>query len=297
MWWRRRALLYAFSTEAGYLGLLNVPVIRSTDLVNWKWAGPPAAGSTDTGRNAMPNLASWAVFGGNWAPSVMFNSSLSKYVMYYTAKSTAGSIGAGRECVGVATSTAPDGPYVDTNAQPLTCPNGAGNTIDPSPFVDGSHNLWLQYADQTNNAIWSQRLTADGLTLTGNPSQLLTVSPQSWEPPRVEAPTMIETPDTGILLYYSGNDWTTAGYGVGVTRCSTPSGPCTRISNSPILATLDTTYGPGGQTPFQLPDGSWSVAYHAWDGVVGYQSGGLRTLHILPMTFSGTSPNKNPSIG
>ena len=72
---------------------------------------------------------------------------------------------------------------------------------------------------------------------------------------------------------------------------------CTRISLSPVLATRGTTYGPGGQTPFQLADGSWRVAYHAWNDIVGYENGGRRTLHISSMTFSGTSPNENPTIG
>ena len=56
-------------------------------------------------------------------------------------------------------------------------------------------------------------------------------------------------------------------------------------------------HGPGGQTPFQLPDGSWRLAYHAWDDTIGYNDGGKRTLQISPMTFSGTPPNQNPTIG
>jgi len=82
-----------------------------------------------------------------------------------------------------------------------------------------------------------------------------------------------------------------------VARCAAPTGPCTRISNTPVLGSRGTVYGPGGQTPFQLGDSTWRLIYHAWDSVVGYDNGGLRTLHVLPMTFSGTSPNKNPSVG
>ena len=108
---------------------------------------------------------------------------------------------------------------------------------------------------------------------------------------------MIQTTQTGILLFYSGNIFTSPGYGVGAARCATPSSSCPRISLSPVLATRGTTYGSGGQTPFQLPDGSWRLAYHAWDDIVGYDNGGKRTLHISPMTFSGTPPNQNPTIG
>jgi arabinan endo-1,5-alpha-L-arabinosidase len=259
-------------------------------LVNWKWAGPPASGSTAPRKDAMPVRASWTVFGGNWAPSVMFNTTSSEYVMYYTAKSTTSSNGGGRECVGVATSSAPDGPYTDNALQPFLCPNGAGDTIDPSPFVDGTGGLWLQYTDQS--AIRTRQLTATGTEfLNGTTSTLLTAT-QAWEASRVEAPSMIQTPDTGILLFYSGNVFNNAGYAVGVARCTAPGVSCTRIPpGSPILASSN---GPGGQSPFQFGDGSWRLAYHAWVGGVGT---GVRTLHIANMTFSGTSPNQNPSIG
>jgi hypothetical protein len=280
---------YAYSTEAGFLGFINVPVIRSSDLVNWKWAGPPAAGQTAARKDAMPNLASWITFGGNWAPSVMWNTTLGKYVMYYTAKSTA----LNRECVGVATSSAPDGPFTDNHGGPLKCDGGVGDTIDPSPFVDSSNNLLLEWAD--GNGIQTQPLAANGLSLTGGVSQLLTAT-QAWENGRVEAPNMIQTADTGILLFYSGNFFSNAGYGVGAARCTTPTSGCTRIVNTPILSSSGTTYGPGGQSPIQLGDGSWRIAYHAWDGVVGYNNGGLRTLHFKTLAFQGTSPNKTPDI-
>ena len=67
---------YTFSTESGFLGLINVPVVRSSDLVHWTWAGPPntsllgAAGAAP-GKDAMPVLAPWVQWAGNWAPSVV----------------------------------------------------------------------------------------------------------------------------------------------------------------------------------------------------------------------------------
>jgi beta-xylosidase len=285
---------YAFATESGFLGLINVPVIRSSDLVNWYWAGIPQAGSTAPGKDAMRTLAPWVEFGGNWAPSVMFNPTLSKYVMYYTAKSTTTSIGGGRECVGVATSDRPDGSYVDGNQQPLKCDPNVGDTIDPSPFVDSAGTLRLQYADQF--AIRTQALTANGLGLSGSVSTLLSAA-VPWEAGRVEAPSMIQTAGTGILLFYSGNVFTSSGYAVGSSRCATAASSCTRTSPSPVLATRGNLYGPGSQSPFQLPDGSWRLAYHAWVNTVGYDSGGQRTLHILPLRFSGTAPNQNPVVG
>jgi hypothetical protein len=75
-----------------------------------------------------------------------------------------------------------------------------------------------------------------------------------------------------------------------VARCDTPLGPCRRVYSTPSLAQRGSMLGPGGQTPLQLPDGSWRLAFHALDNVVGYEAGGDRTLHFLPLTFLGANP-------
>jgi hypothetical protein len=46
--------------------------------------------------------------------------------------------------------------------------------------------------------------------------------------------------------------------------------------------------GPGGQTPFQDTSGNWHLLFHAWTAPkIGYASGGARSLHILPLDFTG----------
>jgi hypothetical protein len=123
-------------------------------------------------------------------------------------------------------------------------------------------------------------------------STLLTALPSpSWEADRAEAPSMVKAPDGSVLLFYSGNVFDDPSYGVAVARCTSaaPATECTRLAPSPILAS---SQGPGGQTPFQLQNGSWRLAYHAWRDVVGYPNG-RRLLHISSMTISGSS---TPSI-
>src|SRR5213082_2418195 len=58
---------YAYATNRG----LNVPTIRSTDLVHWTSVG-----------DALPHLPSWAGPDHTWAPSVI--AAAGKYVLYYT---------------------------------------------------------------------------------------------------------------------------------------------------------------------------------------------------------------------
>ena len=274
---------YAYSTAAGFLGLTDVPVWRSTDLANWSWVG--------TGGNAMPKLAPWVQFGGNWAPSVVFNSTSQNYVMYYVGKTQNGAPYAGSECVGVATSANPDGPFVDAASAPLLCQPSLGDTIDPDPYVATDGSLYLTYSN--NVGIYGRPLNPDGLTFSGGASQLLGLSDgYSWDNVHIEGPSMMSTPATGILLFYSSGDFSTSTYRVGAARCDGPLGPCHRLYTTAVLSSRGSMFGPGGQTPFQVPDGSWRMAFHAWDTTVGYP-GGKRSLHFLPLTF----PLNKPKVG
>jgi len=293
---------YAYATESGFLGLLNVPVARSTNLTTWNWAGPDLTGPTPgvpdgkPDKDAMATLAPWVAFGGNWAPSVLArpsNPDGKQYVMYYTAKSKNNSVYGGRQCVGIATAATPDGPFVDTSAAPVICNTTAGGTIDASPFVASDGSVYLTYSDDIG--IRAQRLTSSGLSLAGGEQLLMTFgSGYPWELPRIEGPTMLSTPATGIVLLYSAGLFDTTRYSVGAARCVTPLGPCRNIYSTPTLSSRGVTMlGPGGQTPFQLPDGSWRIAFHAWNTTVGYNAGGIRTLRLLPLTF----PGGNPAIG
>lgn len=269
---------FAYSTESGFLGLTNVPVARSTDLVTWNWAAP--LGTSD----AMPHLAPWVSFGAGWAPSVIKIDD--QYVMYYTAKRAS----TGQQCIGIATSGSPGGPFTDSSAGPATCA-GAGDRIDADAFRDPtSGSLYLSYAD--NDGIRSRELSPNGLSFASSgPGALLLAPGAPWERGRVEAPTLVRASSTGpLFLLYSGSDFDRPSYAVGVARCATPLGPCTRASSSPMLASGPGLMAPGGQTPFQASDGSWSLAFHAWSSVIGYPNGGIRTLRIAPLTFTSGLP-------
>ncbi len=284
---------FGYATEGGFLGLVNVPVATSTDLSTWSWPGADVtnAAGTPVARDAMPVLGPWVAFGANWAPSVLFrpaNPPAQRYVMYYTAKSQAAG-SSGNQCVGIATSASPAGPFVDTSTTPALCNVAQDGTIDPSPYVAGDGSVFLSYADDAG--IRSQRLSADGLTLTGGEQLVLHFdNGYSWELPRVEGPSMFSTPQTGIVLLYSAGTFSEPTYSVGAAACDTPLGPCHHLWSTPVLASRGAMLGPGGQTPFQVSDGSWRLAFHAWDGVVGYDAGGTRSLHILPLNLVGNRP-------
>jgi beta-xylosidase len=270
------SLWYAYATGAGFVDL---QMAVSSDLATWSWAGvDPLPGGTN----------GWAdLFANSWAPSVIQRGST--FVMYYTAHSRA----ANAQCIGRATSSSPAGPFSDERSSALICQSGGGS-IDPSPYVAPDGSLWLLFSSNSQpTSIYSVRLTSDGLSTSGGFNKLLTTA-AAWEGPLIEAPTMITSPSGEIQLYYSANPYDTSSYSVGVARCTSPTGPCTRIYTTALLATRSSMAGPGGQTPFQDAAGNWQVAFHSWTSPnVGYPSGGKRTLRFLPMTF----PSNLPKIG
>ena len=103
--------------------------------------------------------------------------------------------------------------------------------------------------------IYAQSLSADGRSLLGQPVKIL--SPiQPWEGTIVEAPDMIEAWGT-YWLFYSGNWFNQPDYGIGVTACQTPFGPCADVNPTPLLGSNLQGEGPGEASLFR--DGSYGV--------------------------------------
>jgi hypothetical protein len=266
---------YAYTTGS-VMG--NIPVLTSTDLQTWSPGG-----------DALPTLPSWSERGSTWSPGVVFLDG--QYVMYYATEVAAG----GDECISLATSADPTGPFTDASSAPFMCQTALGGSIDPQPFVDGDGSVYLYWKSNAGGAtvpavIWAALLSPDGLSLASAPVAVLTQD-QSWES-TVEGPDMVEA-SGAYVLFYSGGDWDSAGYGVGYADCAGPFGPCTKPLGAPILHSDAYRLGPGGESLFEDPEGNWWMAYHAWDGPVSdysYSEGEFRSLWIAPVTFSGGTP-------
>lgn len=147
---------------------------------------------------------------------------------------------------------------------------------------------------KSSDAIWAQRLDPSGLEFfqpeqdddddTDEPpltaTILLTAHTKTWERDIVESPAMFEV-NGRIHLLYSGNRYQSHEYATGWATCSSPAGPCTRASTTPILRHGGTINGPGGASVFVDADGDHRIAFHAWIAPhVSYADGGKRLLHI-----------------
>jgi len=269
---------FAFATN-GKLG--NVQTLKSADLVSWEQVG-----------DALPSLPDWTSPGRVWAPEVAVHAP-DRYVMYYTTRDNA----SGHQCIGVAVSSTPTGPYVDKSPEPLINQTAEGGSIDASPFQDSTGRRWLYWKNDGNAIgvdtwIYVSELSADGLTLTG-PVHRLIKQDLDWEGTLVEAPYMVER-NGKFHLFYSANAFDKATYAVGRAVCESPTGPCIK-SGDPILASSGDAAGPGHNMVLHVGDEDWFV-YHAWDpDQVGTDPRG-RTMWLSELTWSGDVPVVQPPL-
>ncbi len=271
---------YATNSVAG-----NIQIIESKDLVHWSVVG-----------DALPSLPIWAIPDFTWAPGVIQIGG--SFDLYYAAV-VAGSTG-GEECISVATATQPQGPFVDASTAPLECQAALGGSVDPSPFVDANGTMYLQWksvgAGGQPATIWSEELDATGTGFAGGPSATptaLITADQAWEAGVVEAPDLVT--DAGrYFLFYSGNNWDSADYGVGVATCTGPLGPCTDSSSQPILAGGPGMEGPGGASIFADASGTAWIAFDAYlPGAVGFPHS--RDLYLRRIDLTGSLPVVEPA--
>ena len=250
---------YAYATTNG---AENIQGARSTDLVTWERLPEP-----------LPTLPNWAS-GDTWAPEVV--ETPSGFVMFYSARvyDAPRSSGDNALCVTHAVSDTPEGPFVDDSAEPLVCPVELGGAIDAFPFRDEDGTLYLIWKNDGNccgqrTEFWAQTLSEDGLTLTGEPTNLGVRDDASWEGRVIEAPSILLHEGT-YYLFFSANSYAGADYAVGYATADNVLGPYTDGPENPILATpgepaSDNALGPGGQSVVADPDGDLWMLYHSWN--------------------------------
>jgi beta-xylosidase len=284
------------------------PIVRSNDLVHWSRAG--------TAMNRRPD---WVPQDGQWnpwAPSVIEHqgacpgtSSGSCWLMYYTGLNRRFNLPDGNNCIGVAVSTSPAGPFTDTgildtvpastdsSGRPIGCGDDAGHSnIDAAPFVDPVTGDAYLYLSTGRNASHVFQRTVSVIPLTGDmlhaagPRQPLFTMTQPWELDVVEAPWMVWHGGTYYLLY-SGGRFSDASYAMGYAIASSPTGPFTKSLTNPILAGKEDVVGPGGGSAVIGPHGGDWLIYHG-----RAVAGGARTLRVDPLVWDDTHDPATVSV-
>ena len=287
----------AYSTNDGP----NVPMATSTDLAHWTFV----TDANGRKRDALPRVGSWAKTGFTWAPEVLQVGN--RFLLYYTASDSAKNA----QCIGVAVASDPLGPFVDSNPQPMVCQTELGGSIDADAFRDADGKLYLYFKNDGNRvhartSLWGQPLAPDGLSVTGQPVELVK-DDQGWEERVVEAPTMVRSP-SGYELFFSGGffGWNIgegglSPYAMGYASCSGPLGPCAPARENPILHSFydrqsGCLSGPGHQSIFTVGQRSF-VSFHAWEASSGCRKvDDRRYLYVAPLFWKDGKPQIGPSL-
>ncbi len=210
---------YAYATNTHVDGkLVHIQVARSADLQHWDWLG-----------DALPVAPRWADK-DFWAPHVLFDKGLGKYVMFYSGESVDTSLG---KCIGVAFADRPEGPFTDMG-QPLLSGPGFEN-IDPMVFLDEQTGKKWFYWGSGFQPIQVRELAGDYKTFAAGskPAALLFPNTEK-EYTRLLEGAWLDHWNGYYYLYYSGDNCcgNEAHYAVMVARSEKPDGPFQRLAES-----------------------------------------------------------------
>jgi arabinan endo-1,5-alpha-L-arabinosidase len=270
---------YAYVTQT-YVGaqFVNVPILRSTDLVEWSLVGDAFPAENPEWARRSP--------GDMWAPHIVAWDD-GTYRLYFSA----GQRLVDEMAIGVARADGLQGPFTDSGGPIVT---GEGFTaIDPFVVTapDGIHYL-LWGSD--GSPIMAQQLSDDGLEVVGEPVELLTPSSADYEG-LIEGAWITEHEDS-YYLFYSGDACCgpRAHYAVMVARAAHPLGPYARNPANPILAANDAFDAPGHNATIRGPDGQDWMIYHA---MVREEGSTFRFLFVDRIDWVAGWPVSNDGAG
>lgn len=257
---------YIYGTGGGF------PVTTSA-----KWNGPYSATRSTLGKGPSQPGTCGNFGSAHWAPQVFRYQKL--YVMYYTACHHETS-GADRNCVDVATSSSPLGPFNTVNG-PFCAPAAAGKgaeAIDPSPYQRNGHR-YLLFKSSLGNAsawkIWAVPMNASGTKRAGKAKVIEAPSA------RMEAPFAVNHGKYVWLFVARGGFSSACDYSTDVFRASTIHGPWTRVGA--LLTSKNTGLcGPGGAS-LTSANGQTYIAYHAWTSTAHTQ----RVAYVAKIAWTG----------
>ena len=236
---------YVFTTQSVHAGrLIHVPVLRSVDMVHWRFVG-----------DALPTLPAWAdAEGDTWAPHVQPIDGT--YVLYFSSRDLA----SGAMQIGAATSDTPSGPFTPLEA-PLV--DAAFERIDPQVMEsrDGLFLYWSQL-----NTVRVARLSPNGTRVIGPTDTILSpIGREGTGYDSVVEGAWATEHDRWVYLFYSGDVCCgpDAHYAVMVARARSPRGPFERFDGNPVVELNDAFTAPGHGSVYTASDGRRWLLYHA----------------------------------
>jgi hypothetical protein len=148
---------------------------------------------------------------------------------------------------------------------------------------DGVRQAIRGVLDAMRTPVWAQRLAPDGLSLEGERTLVLE-NDQPWEAHLIEG-IWVARHGGRNYLFYAGNDFSTARYGIGVAVADAPLGPYRKLPE-PLLRSTAEWWGPGHPSVAEGPDGEpWLFLHAFFPGRTGYNE--FRALLAVPLVLDG----------
>jgi beta-xylosidase len=269
---RSKGNYYLFATGSASDGH-NLPIYRSSDLINWQFVrGAVARGLKDSWNRR-----------NFWAPEVIEING--QFCLYYTASTDNTPNNTGNR-VGLAVSDNPEGPYEDRG---VVIPHAS---LDGSPFRDVDGTLYLYYTIENGNSdgLIAGRIYVDKLLssnqVSGNP--ILLISHHKWQ----EGPCVLLRNGRYYLTYSTGG-WASDKYEVHWAVGTSPTGPFKEQPGT-LLKSTEYVKGPGHHNFFIGPGGYDWVVYHGWDPKFTARYPRIDPLIISKKGLSTTGPTSTP---
>jgi arabinan endo-1,5-alpha-L-arabinosidase len=263
---------YVYTTQSNWPTLKNIPVLRSRNLVDWRFVA-----------DAMPDPPRW-VTTDVWAPHVTRIGD--KYAIYFAARQ----FGSAGFAIGVVTSDTPSGPFTGPRKPVLVGPRFVA--IDPFVMTTPQGED-LIYWGSNGAPIRVQRLSEDGTEVVGKPRPVLQTSGAEYEG-LIEGPWVVEHGGYYYLMY-SGDACCEPDphYAVMVARSRSPFGPFEKHGD-PILEANQEFLAPGHNATIRDSAGRDWIVYHAFDRD---DVTGRRGLYIDPIDWVDGWPAVNGGAG
>jgi arabinan endo-1,5-alpha-L-arabinosidase len=244
-------MYYAYTTQSIYLNVLEIPILRSPDLVHWRQVG-----------DAFPAAPSWVnggPVGDMWAPHILYWRR--HFLLYYAGRRLC----CGDVAIGVGVSASPLGPFRDVGHPILTRSAGQPDYTAIDPFVLGDHGRLYLYWGSDNQPIRVARLSDDGLRVTGKTVALVSPVPARGDYGGLVEAAWVLPHDGFYYLMYSVGDCCSdqANYSVYVSRSRSPLGPFHPDPANPFLHANSHFWAVGHNATVKDAAGHDWVLYHA----------------------------------
>lgn len=235
----------------------GIQIRKSQNLINWEFVGWAFNGLPSKGRTFIQNNGA-EPFNSLWAPYVMQVGD--EFRLYYSLSSEVGRL----SVMGLATSTSPEGPWVEQDLVVTSTPDSGvqTNAIDPAVVVMPSGEHWFYYGSAYDGIYKLQLDPSTGLALSPG-DKGSRIAQRGFTDGiingNIEGPEVIHNEELNKYFMFISYDWLETKYNVRVGRSDSPDGPFYDFQGNDINNERDN--GPMILAPYKFNNHS------GWQGV------------------------------